>query len=110
MAVQSADQRAEVQGAVEAIRQARTTLERLRDVRVKVTGAWQQMDDLPDGAAEELRRRVAEVVTTWTADMHLLMKPAWQFKVDSHRPMDVNGLEMSLPVLWQEGGADAGSQ
>ena len=88
--------------ALHAIHEARDILERVRDVRIRVTGAWQQMDDLPAGAEEDLKRHLAEAVTSWARSQGLPTRPAWQVKVESSRPMDSNGLELILPVIWQE--------
>lgn len=100
-----ADSRTEVLKAEEALRQARDVLQRVRNLQVTVRGAWQQMDDLPEGAADELRRRLAEVVTAWAKDLDLLMQPAWQAKVESHYAADTS-MEMTFPVLWAKADGD----
>lgn len=66
-------------------------------------GAWQQLDDPPPGASEDLRRRIGEAVASWSEDLDLPVRPVWQVNVDSQHAADINGLEMSLPVIWQEG-------
>jgi hypothetical protein len=87
--------------AVEEVRRAAEIIGRVRDVQVQVRCAWQQIDDLPDASAAELKHRLAEATKAWLAEQPQAVRPHFEVKTTCRQSADINTLAFSLPTIWQ---------
>ncbi len=99
---------ADAQAAAEGIRAAAEVIGRVRDVEVLVRCRWQQIDDLPDTAAEELKGQLAVIVRAWLAKQPQAIRPAFHVKTACERSADVYELAMRLPSIWEHASHDLG--
>jgi hypothetical protein len=92
----------EAEAAVEQVREAIKVIGRVRDVQVQVRCAWQQIDDLPQEAAEDLKRQIAHVVELWLAHQPQAVRPHFDVKTTCHPSAEINAITMGLPMIYQE--------
>jgi CHAD domain-containing protein len=97
----------EAEAAVEQVREAIKVIGRVRDVQVQVRCAWQQIDDLPEEDAAELKRRIAAVTREYLNQQMQAVRPHFDVKATCHPSAEINGITMSLPMIYQEPGVTA---